>query len=270
MPKFTGENVELALASALKSLQVEKNQVTIHILDPGKKGFLGIGKKDAILEVSLIEEATPKQTSTAVKKTVEEKNAGEEKNIVATEKSADSTLAPDSTPVKTATDENLPEENQNDEDIDALFAETGEYLVEIVKQLGAPSEVTIEKKRDAIIFHLETEKQGIVIGKHGKVLNALQYLAQVYLHRNVKGKISVIVNVGDYRQRRQVILERLAYRTADQVKRTKMPVILEPMPAFERKQIHAILNKNQYVKTHSEGNEPYRYLVVEPSDKKIF
>jgi spoIIIJ-associated protein len=76
-----------------------------------------------------------------------------------------------------------------------------------------------------------------------------------------------VLNVGDYREKRQVILERLAQKTADKVKQTGRPVFLEPMPAFERKQIHAALSKNPSIQTHSEGDEPYRYLVVEPVRK---
>jgi len=97
----------------------------------------------------------------------------------------------------------------------------------------------------------------------------LQYLAQVYIHRIARNKLSVVINVGDYREKRQAILERLASRTAEKVRRTGRPVFLEPMPAFERKQIHSVLSKDTNVQTHSEGDEPYRYLVVEPATKKI-
>ena len=114
---------------------------------------------------------------------------------------------------------------------------------------------------------METQKKGLLIGKHGKTLNALQYLAQVFIHRVAKNKLSVVVNVGNYREKRQDILQRLAKNTADKVSRTGRPVFLEPMPAFERKQIHSALSNNKYVTTHSEGDEPYRYLVVEPAKR---
>ena len=125
----------------------------------------------------------------------------------------------------------------------------------------------MERQENLIVFQLDTQKQGVLIGKHGKMLNALQYLAQVFIHRVAKNKLSVVVNVGDYRQKRQAILERLAQRTAEKVKRTGQPVFLEPMPAFERKQIHSALSKDDAIQTHSEGDEPYRYLVVEPVRK---
>lgn len=149
------------------------------------------------------------------------------------------------------------------------LAQLGLYLTNISKALNAPALVKTARQDGVVVFHLETQKQGILIGKHGKTLNALQYLAQVYIHRIAKNKLSIVVNVGDYREKRQAILERLASRTAEKVKRTGRPVFLEPMPAFERKQIHSVLSKDAYVQTHSEGDEPYRYLVVEPADKRI-
>lgn len=79
-------------------------------------------------------------------------------------------------------------------------------------------------------------------------MNALQYLAQVFIHRLARNKLSVVVNVGNYREKRQEIIQRLADRTAEKVKRTGQPVFLEPMPAFERKQIHAALSKDEHVK----------------------
>ena len=151
---------------------------------------------------------------------------------------------------------------------EAALTELAVYLTEISKQLDAPALVKMEREsNNMVVFHLETQKQGLLIGKHGKTLNALQYLAQVFIHRLARNKLSVVVNVGNYREKRQEIIQRLADRTAEKVKRTGQPVFLEPMPAFERKQIHAALSKDEHVKTHSEGEEPYRYLVVEPAKK---
>lgn len=260
MPKFTGATVEKAIQQALTSLQLTKEEVSIQILDEGKKGFLGMGKKEAVVEVSknipeVIEE-TVEQTVTEVLNTPEE--------VVVEE-----VVAPEETKITEEVIHPKQKVLENLEDEEAL-RELSLYLTEITKELGAPAFLRLERTPEVLIFHLETEKQGLLIGKHGKVLNALQYLAQVFIHRVAKNKLSIVVNVGDYRQRRQEILERLAKRTADKVKQTRQAVFLEPMPAFERKQIHAALSQNPYVKTHSEGDEPYRYLVVEPSDKPIF
>ena len=140
---------------------------------------------------------------------------------------------------------------------------TKEYLEGIAKTYGAEATVTVEARRDRMTFVFDTDKQGLLIGKHGKILNALQVLAQVSVHRFIKGRISVQVDVGDYRARRSETLQQIAERTARKVLKTKQPVYLEPLPAYERKQIHAALSKNKRISTHSEGKEPHRYLVVE-------
>ena len=241
MPVYEGTTIEAAIQHGLKLLGVTKEQVTIKILDQGKKGFLGIGKKEAQVSLELKE---VKQQTTEISQTIveEEKPANEVSPVT-----------------RTQTLESL----DNEEALKQLAI----YLVEITNQMDAPATVTISHEDHLIVFQLDTEKQGLLIGKHGKMLNAIQYLAQVFIHRVAKNKLSIVVNVGNYREKRQAILQRLAERTAEKVDRTGRPIFLEPMPAFERKQIHAALSKKDYVKTHSEGEEPYRYLVVEPAKK---
>ena len=241
MPVYEGTTIEAAIQHGLKLLGVTKEQVTIKILDQGKKGFLGIGKKEAqvSLELKEVEQQTTEISQTIVE---EEKPANEVSPVT-----------------RTQTLESL----DNEEALKQLAI----YLVEITNQMDAPTTVTMSHEDHLIVFQLDTEKQGLLIGKHGKMLNAIQYLAQVFIHRVAKNKLSIVVNVGNYREKRQAILQRLVERTAEKVDRTGRPIFLEPMPAFERKQIHAALSKKDYVKTHSEGEEPYRYLVVEPAKK---
>lgn len=244
MPIYEGATIEAAIHHGLNILGLTKDQVTIEILEEGKKGFFGIGKKEA--RVSL-ERTVSEEIEEAVVEIVEE--------IVAIEE-----------PMKEELFVQTTQALESLEDEEAL-TQLAIYLTEITKQMNAPATVKMSREDHLLHFQLETEKQGILIGKHGKTLNALQYLAQVFIHRVAKNKLSIIVNVGNYREKRQAILQRLAERTAEKVDRTGRPIFLEPMPAFERKQIHATLSKKDYVKTHSEGEEPYRYLVVEPAKK---
>ena len=252
MPIYENLTVDEAIQEGLQVLGITKDQAVIEVLDEGKKGFLGLGKKQArvSIEKRIVEEPAP----------VEEVPAKPlvEPDSVTTEDASSMMEAAASEPVLLT--------DLSDEE---ALAQLGLYLTNISKALNAPALVKTARQDGVIVFHLETQKQGILIGKHGKTLNALQYLAQVYIHRIAKNKLSIVVNVGDYREKRQAILERLASRTAEKVKRTGRPVFLEPMPAFERKQIHSVLSKDAYVQTHSEGDEPYRYLVVEPADKRI-
>lgn len=245
MSNFEGNTVEEAIQLGLKALGLTREAVEVTVVEEAKKGFLGLGKKNAI--ISMVAKASQAE--------VPEKAV--EQEVVTAEPVADEAVEATAEEPKTL-------ENLSDE---AALTELALYLTDISKELNAPALVRMERKHDLITFHLDSNKQGILIGKHGKILNAIQYLAQVYVHRIADNKLSVVVNVGDYREKRQAILERLADRTADKVKRTGRPVFLEPMPAFERKQIHSVLSKNDFVQTHSEGEEPYRYLVVEPAKK---
>ncbi len=250
MPIYEGLTTEAAIQKGLEALGVTKEQVTIDVLEEAKKGFLGIGKKDARVSLELT-------MSEVIEEAVEETI---EAVIEITKPSIEPVIAKE-------TKEQTVQEEQTALEDEAALKQLAIYLTNISKELGTPALVKMTREEGLIVFQLDTQKQGILIGKHGKTLNALQYLAQVYIHRIAKNRLSVVVNVGNYREKRQAILQRLAERTAEKVDRTGRPVFLEPMPAFERKQIHAALSKKDYVKTHSEGEEPYRYLVVEPAKK---
>ena len=260
MPIYEGNTVEEATSRGLKALQLTKDDVEVTVLSDAKKGFLGIGKKAA--QVS-IEPTVSEEIAEAVQETVEELEVAEE---LAESKAAAEQLVAAEGSVSVASTSASKQNVENLED-EAAIKELAVYLTNITRELNAPAMVRVERASDHVIFHLDSDKQGILIGKHGKVLNALQYLAQVYIHRAAASKLSVVVNAGDYREKRQAILKRLAERTAEKVKRTGQPVFLEPMPAFERKQIHFALSKDEHIKTHSEGDEPHRYLVVEPAKK---
>lgn len=260
MAIYIGATVQEAIQIGLKDLNLAKEQVIIEILDEGKKGFLGMGRKNAQVKL------TSKEASVVVEEvaSVPEEKEVLAKVVVEETESVEATTEEVALPQEnTDSLEEVTLENEGLDDEEAL-KKVALYLTQVTQKLGAPALVKMKREDGLIVFQLETKKQGILIGKHGKTLNALQYLVQVYVHRIATNKLSVILNVGDYREKRQAILQRLADKTAEKVKRTGRPVFLEPMPAFERKQIHAALSKVSYVQTHSEGDEPFRYLVVEP------
>lgn len=242
MPKYSGETVEKAINAGLSALQIAKENATIEVIQEGKKGFLGFGKQEAIVVVEKIQAAEV----VAHEVTKEEIIEDDVEQVVAEKEEVISEI----TELVDLTD---------DEAVTALAV----YLTDITRDLGAPSMVKVSRAKGIITFNLETEKKGLLIGKHGKLINAIQYLSQVYIHRIAKNRLSIVVNVGDYRERRKAIIERLAKQTLRKVRETGQPVFLEPMPAFERKQVHSILSSESDISTHSEGNEPHRYLVVE-------
>ena len=246
MPTFTGETVEQAIEKGLASLNINRVDADISIIEEGKKGFLGIGKKEAVVSV-VAKELEVEEIVEVVK------------DNVATEVSEE----PVTHSEVVEEDKSVPVSSSQDVSLDDAITELSLYLTDVTKALGAPAMVRVQRDDNQVVLHLDTDKKGLLIGKHGKVLNAIQYLSQVFIHRLVKNRLSVVVNVGDYRERREAIINRLANQAVRKVRETSQPVFLEPMPAFERKQVHSILSNEKDIKTHSEGNEPHRYLVVE-------
>ncbi|HFU6495137.1 TPA: RNA-binding cell elongation regulator Jag/EloR [Listeria monocytogenes] len=142
-----------------------------------------------------------------------------------------------------------------------------DYLLDIATKMGAVITIDVEEVGKDVKLQIKGDSLGMLIGKHGQTLNALQYLTQLIANKTTSQYKNIIVNVGDYRERRHETLVILANKMADKALKTKRAVHLEPMPSFERKIIHAILSENEQIETHSEGRDPYRYIVIKPVRK---
>lgn len=290
-----GATTQAAIEEGLQKLGISREEAIIDIQSEGRKGFLGIGQKDAIVTVrrkesNKFDQVLAEATDLSMDKSVKEVPTNESLSAtVSTEamdepvQSEDESLsekteatneehemaAHESAEVvevaseDTAYDEDDPEENQEDQE---AIQHVHDYLKRVIQAMGI-DDATVELSQDSeqVLFDITTEDAGLVIGRHGKVLNGLQRLAQIQLHQHADNKLYVRVDAENYRSRRRGTVQHLAEKTANKVKQTNQPVILEPMPAHERKQIHRYLHHHSGVKTHSEGKEPNRYLVVEPT-----
>ncbi|QTJ50822.1 protein jag [Dolosigranulum pigrum] len=287
-----GATTQAAIEEGLQKLGISREEAIIDIQSEGRKGFLGIGQKDAIVTVrrkesNKFDQVLAEATDLSMDKSVKEVPTNESLSAtVSTEamdepvQSEDESLfekteatneehemtAPESAEVAsedTVYDEDDPEENQEDQE---AIQHVHDYLKRVIQAMGI-DDATVELSQDSeqVLFDITTEDAGLVIGRHGKVLNGLQRLAQIQLHQHADNKLYVRVDAENYRSRRRGTVQHLAEKTANKVKQTNQPVILEPMPAHERKQIHRYLHHHSGVKTHSEGKEPNRYLVVEPT-----
>lgn len=228
--------VEKAIQKGLIKLKANRDEVEVTIIEEGKKGLFGFGKKDAEIEISKknIEKDTVEVVTESIDIEIKSSKLEEVEEVNSTE-------------------EVLPE-----------FVNTARHFIEqILKAYGVEANVNAKLTSKKLYLNIETEKIGLVVGKHGKIINSLQVLAQTIIYNDVEKMPMVIVNVGDYRAKREEKLHEIADRTAKRVLKTKQSVFLEPLPAFERKIIHARLSKYEQITTHSEGKEPYRYLVVE-------
>ncbi len=138
------------------------------------------------------------------------------------------------------------------------------FLSDVFQAMNMNVEINITKNEDekSINVDLKGDEMGVLIGKRGQTLDSLQYLTNLAVGKQVNEFVKVKIDTEDYRKRRKETLENLARNIAYKVKRTKRPVSLEPMNPFERRVIHSALQNDRYVSTHSEGEEPFRHVVV--------
>ena len=239
----TAPTKEEAITVALEKLGVSRDDVSIILVEAGKKGFLGFGKKPAVVEVTVLKkEQEIKEVKVQEVEKVEEVTELEE------------TVKKESVmeDVPTITNEQAVEETKS-------------YIKEIAKEMNI-NDLVINEKRDGkfIYLHLNSEKAAILIGKRGQTLNALENLSQLVANKFSNSFIIIKLDVGDYRERRQESLEQLAERMADKAIRTGSKVEFEPMSSFERKIIHNALSVRVDIETYSVGTDPNRCLVIEP------
>lgn len=138
------------------------------------------------------------------------------------------------------------------------------FLSQVFKAMDMEVEILmkVDKEEKYVDVELKGDDMGVLIGKRGQTLDSLQYLTNLAVNKNSEDYYKIKVDTEDYRSRRKETLENLAKNIAYKVKRTKRPVALEPMNPFERRVIHSALQNDKYVTTHSEGEEPYRHVVV--------
>ncbi len=123
-------------------------------------------------------------------------------------------------------------------------------------------DINYDEVNNSMNIDLSGDEMGVLIGKRGQTLDSLQYLVSLVVNKDVENYVHIKVDTENYRQRRKETLENLAKNISYKVKRTKRPVSLEPMNPYERRIIHSALQNDKYVTTHSEGDEPYRHVVV--------
>ncbi|TPR26381.1 protein jag [Apilactobacillus micheneri] len=240
MSTFTAKTVDEAIKKGLSELNLNKDNSKINIVQNSRKGFLGIGKRDAIVEIDKIVTSQPKQVN----------NDEQTNNNSKSEAHFD-----EETKVKTKS-----RKDANEEAIEDLIA----YLAPIVKELGIEAKLDYEViNRKFARINFQTDQEGILIGKHGLTINALQSLAQIYLNHLGFSRLLIQLDTADYRHRRVETLKKLAEKTAREAVATGQPVYLDPMPSFERKVIHTQLENSSHVETYSSGRDPYRSVVVE-------
>jgi spoIIIJ-associated protein len=260
-----GVDVEEAVKLALMDLKVSRDEVEVTVLEEPSKGFFGIGSKLAKVRV---EKKKPVVIEEEIPETIEEP-VKEEIKAQPKERRNDKKKARDKKEKKTREEAELPESNVNveivnkDELNDIEEHEALTFLKEITEKMGLNLDLKAKAGEDVVYLEMEGKDSGTVIGKRGQTLDAIQYLTSLVVNKNSDNYIKVVVDAENYRSKRQKTLEQLANRLASKVIKTRKYVRLEPMNPYERKIIHATLQKNPNITTRSEGDEPYRRVIIE-------
>ena len=152
----------------------------------------------------------------------------------------------------------------DDEDLGDDEDPIADILFDILDLMGLEAEIEFEEREDHVRYHIEGPELGVLIGRHGQTLEALQFLVGVINARRGLVDYRVIIDVEGYRERREKQLRELARRSAQRAQRESRKIVLAPMPAGERRVIHMALANHTHVKTYSEGKEPERCVVVSP------
>ena len=300
--QFSAKTKSEAITKACIELGVSSDQLEIQVISEGSNGFFGIGSKPAVIKVRKIESVSEEEEMKEIVETVkldsfkEEAPVQEEKKTEAIkpvkkeikEPKAVSEKPRQPKPVKErAAKEKQPREFR--EPKEKQVREKTTKPVKPVEILTDPEEIKEVENRAKVFLRdvfasmnlgeveitseynttdgslevdFEGEDMGILIGKRGQTLDSLQYLTSLVVNKGKSNYIRVKLDTEDYRKRRKETLENLARGIAYKVRKTRKPVILEPMNPYERRIIHSALQGNKFVETVSEGEAPYRHVVV--------
>ena len=243
------KTIDDAITEASVQLGITSDQLEYDVIEKGSSGFLGINRKDAVIK-ALKKVVVEKKVEAVVEKKEE---APAPKKEAAPAPQVEKAEKKEKAPVKAA---NI--------DFAALEVSVKEFLAQVFQAMELEVEIVTKVDEDNRVIDVDFKgpEMGMLIGKRGQTLDSLQYLTNLAVNKQSESYIKVKLDTEDYRKRRKETLENLAKNIAYKVKRTKRPVSLEPMNPFERRVIHSALQNDKYVSTHSEGEEPYRHVVV--------
>ena len=258
--QVSAKTVEDAVLEAAMKLATTRDHLEYEVIEKGSAGFLGFGAKNAVIkaralsdeEIEKSEKAAPSVEVKEVKKEIKKEI---KKEVVKPEPVKVEKTVKVEEPVKKVV---VPGKEISAEDFLKDVFKVMDMVVDI--------KVTENKEEKTMDIELSGDEMGVLIGKRGQTLDSLQYLVSLVVNKYSDEYIRVKLDTENYRERRKETLENLARNIAYKVKRTRKAVSLEPMNPYERRVIHSALQNDRYVTTHSEGEEPYRRVVVTLKD----
>ena len=293
----SAKTLDDAITEALIQLGVTSDQLEYDVIEKGNAGFLGIGRKQAVIKArrkveKKVNDEPVIDFSDAVKGVMKDSKSDNyhkhnnrdnkkkkdnrkkenyhknNKNVTASEKTEKVKEETVKTEKKEKNDKpHKPVQERKEIDLakveDITVKTCEEFLTNVLKAMDMEVEIkTSIDEEGALCIEMNGDNMGILIGKRGQTLDSLQYLTNRVANKAQDGYVRVKLDTEDYRRRRKETLENLAKNIAHKVKRTRRSVSLEPMNPYERRIIHSALQGDRSVTTHSEGEEPYRRVVV--------
>lgn len=277
--RVSAKTLDDAITEALIQLGVTSDRLEYNVIEKGSAGFLGIGMKQAVIE-AWKKEDKEEEFLKAVEETIRENPVKEYfvKEDDVKEHQAEEAAKKEEAVREEKTEKEEASANAKEEKSEPVSVKEKELLAKVedetiryveqfvkdtLKAMDMDVEITSSIDKDGALYvDMKGENMGILIGKRGQTLDSLQYLANRVANKHQSGYVRVKLDTENYRARREETLKHLAKNIAHKVKRNRRPVILEPMNPYERRIIHSTLQSDPYVTTHSEGEEPYRKVVV--------
>ena len=283
--RVSAKTLDDAITEALIQLGVTSDRLEYNVIEKGSAWCLGIGMKQAVIEAWKKEDKEEEEFLKAVEETIRENPVKEyfakEDNVKeddVKEHQAEEAAKKEEAVREEKTEKEEASANAKEEKSEPVSVKEKELLAKVedetiryveqfvkdtLKAMDMDVEITSSIDKDGALYvDMKGENMGILIGKRGQTLDSLQYLANRVANKHQSGYVRVKLDTENYRARREETLKHLAKNIAHKVKRNRRPVILEPMNPYERRIIHSTLQSDPYVTTHSEGEEPYRKVVV--------
>lgn len=275
---MSAKTIDDAILEAAIQLGTTRDKVAYEVICQGSTGFLGIGSKKAVIKAHAKSEEEMEASLKAekeVEKILEKVNEKEKEEPKASVKEKPAKEKPvKEKPVKEKAEKEAPvkpekkkpeEKKESGSEVKTADPEdVKEFLRKVFAAMDMDVTISVTENPEEREMNIELDgaDMGVLIGKRGQTLDSLQYLTSLVVNKGSDEYIRVKVDTENYRERRKATLENLAKNISHKVKRTRKPVALEPMNPYERRVIHSALQNDKFVCTHSEGEEPYRHVVV--------
>lgn len=253
-----GRSVDIAVEAALQELGLAQDQVDVEILQEPDKGFLGIGARDAVVRVK------PKPKGRSRRRRSRGRKGGERRREPSAQKGQNDRQRRGKERAKTvsAQQDNAKQDDEKGPDIDQQAAVVGEFLEGLLEAFGLEGQVATRVEDEAIYADVTGPQTEALVGVKGEIMQAIHELVRTVVQRKTHAGARIRLDIAGYIERRREALRIYAERLAQRVLEEGVEIMLEPMNPADRKVVHDALAEIEGVRTHSEGEEPNRSVVI--------